>query len=123
MTILESPLFKHHKPIKEKAEKNIKQEDYFLSEQLIKSCFTIPVELEKQYTFLGEQINDMPYRPEISEWIKCTYRLRRFSEDEIESYCLNPLHPFASQYGIWLPVCFKRDCDLDKICDDDLFIL
>lgn len=120
MTILESPLFKHYKPIKEKAEKSIEQEVNFLTEQFIKACFTIPAKLEKEYTFLGEQINDMPYRPEISEWIKCTYRIRRpLKKGKTESFCLNPFHPFASHYGIWVPICFKEDCELHKICDDD----
>ena len=119
--ILEPILFKHYKPIKEKTDTIIKQYVYLRTEQFLKTCFTIPKELENQYTFLGYQIKNMPYKPEISQWIKCTYQLRRVSEDGIEIYCLNPFHPFASQYGIWLPICLKKDCDLDKICDDDPF--
>lgn len=49
------------------------------------------------------------------EWIKCTYRIRRqLDKNKIESFCLNPFHPFSSKYGIWLPICLKKECELDK---------
>ena len=120
MSILESPLFKHTKPLKEKADSIATQDANFLSEQLIRTAFTLPKKLEKEYVFLGEQIQDMPYRPEIDRWIKCRYRIRRSQGKGkgVESYCLNPFHPFID-YGLWLPVCLKKECELDKICDDD----
>lgn len=118
MSILESPLFKHTKPLKEKADSIATQDANFISEQLIRTAFTLPKHLEDQYVFLGQQIQDMPYRPEIDRWIKCKYRIRLKQEKGVESYCLNPLHPFV-RYGIWLPVCLKKECELDKICDDD----
>lgn len=118
MTILESPLFKHHKPIKEKAKKIIEQEVDFLTEQFIKSCFTIPIELEKEYTFLGEQINDMPFKPELEEWITCPHRLRRYIEGMgVLSFCTNPFHP-GFEIGLWNVECLRNNCDLEKISDD-----
>lgn len=61
--ILESPLFKHNKPTKEKAKVNMKQQVYFLTEQFIKTCFTLPKELETQYQLLGQQLETMPFQP------------------------------------------------------------
>lgn len=117
MTILESPLFKHYKPIKEKTEKLTKELD-FLTEYLIKTSF-MPVTDHRRVT-LTSPVNDKPFKPEIPEWIKCTYRIRQpLKKGKTESFCLNPFHPFASHYGIWVPICFKEDCELDKICDDD----
>lgn len=117
--ILESPLFKHNKPIKEKTELIIKQEDNFLTEQFIKTCFTIPKELKAEYTFLGQQIKDMPYKPEIDDWIQCRYRERRYlgKRQGVESYCHNIEHPAFNI--LWSPICLKNKCDLPK-CEDNL---
>ena len=119
MPILENPLFKHKKILEKHLNENLPEDD-FLTEQIIKTAHTLPKKLEDQYIFLGKQIQDMPYRPEISEWIKCRYRIRRSQGKGkgVESYCLNPFHPFQD-YGLWLPVCLKKECELNKICDDD----
>lgn len=116
--ILESPLFKHNNPIKEKAKVNMKQQVNFLTEQFIKTCFTLPKELEKEYSFLGQQINDMPYKSEINDWIKCPYRERRYlgKGQGVESYCHNIDHP--AFHILWSPICLKSKCDLPK-CDDN----
>lgn len=120
MPILENPVFKHeYKKIN-----HVNQQEFnFLTEQIVKTAHTLPKELENQYVFLGKQIQDMPYRPEIDMWIKCQYRIRQSQGKGkgVESYCLNPFHPFLD-YGLWLPICLKKECELDKICDDDPFI-
>ena len=117
MTILESPLFKHYKPIQEKADQITRQHVRYLSEQFIKSCFQIPKELEDQYRLLGHQIETMPFQPEITDWIGCKYRISRYlGEGQVESYCENPHHPAA--HILWAPLCLKKECDLRPICDE-----
>ena len=122
--MIENPLFKHKKILEKHLNENLPVDD-FLTEQIIKTAHTLPKKLEDQYIFLGKQIQDMPYRPEISEWIKCRYRIRKITEEGIESYCLNFTHPEFDckllELG-YLPLCMKLECDLHKICDDDPFI-
>ena len=117
MTILESPLFKHYRPIREKADMITQQNVRYLSEQFIKSCFRIPKELEDQYLLLGQQLETMPFQPEITDWIGCKYRISRYlGEGQLESYCENPHHPAA--HILWAPLCLKKECDLLHICDE-----
>ena len=50
------------------------------------------------------------------EWITCEHRMRRHEEGlGVQSYCLHPFNPMHSKYGLWLPICAKNECELNKI--------
>lgn len=111
--ILDPILFRHYQPIREKADAITNQSVRFLSKQLIKTCFQIPKELETQYRLLGQQLETMPFQPEITDWINCEYRVKRYiGNGEIESYCEHPLHIAADI--LWAPICLRKECDITK---------
>lgn len=116
MTILENPVFKHKK-IKQK--QNLKLNELALKNEIL-NAHKIPIKLKEQYSFLGNQIEEMPFRPEISEWIKCQYRMRQVIDHEVISFCLNPFHP-GFQANMFCVYCMKKECDLNKITDENLF--
>ncbi|WP_296882171.1 hypothetical protein [uncultured Methanobrevibacter sp.] len=117
MSILEAPAFKHKKIIFKQDNLITLQESNFLTEQIIKDAHKIPKEIENQYTFLGQQINDMPFKQELDEWISCPHRLRRQIEAiGVLSFCTNPLNPWFN-IGLWNVKCLKKNCDLEKICE------
>lgn len=120
--ILETPLFKY-KRIFQQNSSRLQQEDKFLTKQIIKEAHKIPQELKDQYVFLGEQIQNMPFKPELEEWITCPHRLRRYIDGMgVLSFCTNPFHP-GFEIGLWNVECSKNNCDLEKICDDDPLLL
>ena len=110
MTILESPVFKHKKII----EKECEIDHQLLDLQMMKSvlnCFNEASEVIKPKFKLTEDY-DMP------EWIKCEHRIRRYEEGlGVQSYCLHPLNPLSSEYGMWLVICNKNECKLKKYYD------
>lgn len=115
--IIESPLFKYKKIFQQNSSR-LQQEYNFLTKQIIKEAYTIPKELKDQYIFLGEQIKDMPFKPELEEWITCPHRLRRYIEGiGVLSFCTNVLHPGVA-IGLWYVECLKKNCDLEKISDE-----
>ena len=117
--ILETPVFKYKKIISKQNNFLTQQEYNFLAKQIIKEAHTIPQKLKVQYTFLGEQMQNMPFEQEIENWINCPHSMRRYIEGiGVISYCLHLFHP-SIEIGIWNPLCLKRDCDLEKIYDDD----
>lgn len=120
--ILENPLFKY-KRIFQQNSSRLQQEDNFLTKQIIKEAYTIPQELKDQYIFLGEQIENMPFKPELDEWITCPHRLRRYIEGlGVLSFCTNIFHPWF-EIGLGVPECLKKNCDLEKIPNDDSLLL
>ena len=94
MSILESPVYKHNKVIKEETDRFIHEHIDFLTEYFLKTCFY--------------PVTDYHYVP---DWIQCNFRLRLGTE----SYCMNIFHPKSSKYLIYVPICDKSECCLDKI--------
>lgn len=120
--IIETPLFKYKRIFRQNSSR-LQQENNFLLKQIIKESHKIPKELEDQYTFLGEQIRDMPFKPELEEWITCPHRIRRYIEGVgVLSFCTNPYH-LGFEIGLWNHECMKKDCDLEKILTDDPSLL
>lgn len=117
MSILEAPAFKHKKIIFKQDNLITLQESNFLTEQIIKEAHKIPEELENQYKFLGQQIEDMPFKQELEEWITCPHRVRRHIEGMgVLSFCTHPFNPWFN-IGLWNVECMKKECDLEKIYD------
>lgn len=81
--------------------------------------------LFKQYIPIKEKAEHLtkypnkPFRPDISDWIKCQFRMTIYIERQRADYCLNPLNPSCP---IWPSLCLEEKCDLTKICDDDPLI-
>lgn len=117
--ILENPVFKHKK-IKQKIEPKLNYIGYIDLKNEILNAHKIPIKLKEHYSFLGKQIEEMPFHPEISDWIKCQFRMRQVIDHEVISFCLNPFHP-GFQANMFAVYCMKKECDLNKITDETLF--
>lgn len=110
MTILESPVFKHKKILEKECEIDIQLLDLQVMKSVL-NCFNEASEVIKPKFKLTEDY-DMP------EWIKCEHRRRKYEEGlGVRSYCLHPFNPMSSKYGLYLVICNKRECNLEKYYD------
>ena len=109
-TILENPVFKHKKII-EKAATTDEDLLELSCKKLILEIFGGSSEIVKPKIEIKEDYN-MP------EWIKCKHRMRRYEEGlGVRSYCLNPFNPMQTKFGLYLVICNKRECNLEKYYD------
>ena len=110
--LLENPVFKHKKILEKAA---ITDKDLFelKAKKFVLEIFrfkgqpeiiTPKIEIKKDY--------NMP------EWITCEHRMRRYEEGlGVQSYCLHPFNPMATEIVLYLVICNKRECNLEKHYD------
>lgn len=108
--LLENPVFKHKKILEKAA---ITDKDLF---ELKAKKFVLEIFRFKGQSEILKPKIEIKEDYNMPEWIKCEHRMRRHEEGlGVQSYCLHPFNPMHSKYGLWLPICAKNECELNKI--------
>ena len=115
MTILENPVFKYRRVLNQKIESENTRIKFTF--EIWNALNSFPIKPEEEVI---KPIEEISFRPEISEWIKCQYRMRQVIDHEVISFCINPFHP-GFQANMFAVYCMKKECDLNKITDETLF--
>ena len=110
MSILEAPTFKHKKIL----EKECKIDTQLYDLKIMKSVLN---SFDESKEIIKPKI-ELPEDYTMPEWITCKHRMRRYEEGlGVQSYCLHPFNPLSTKVGLYLVVCNKRECTLQKYYD------